>query len=463
MRQPRSSLIRPALLAFAVVFAMVVAIVLGVGSIKRTLDDAFSAQRAIAEAQRFSALVVRAQLDEELGLRGFVASGRTMFLAPYRVASAAMPTTVAYLEDALVRADLAGERPFVAEASALNESWRMTVARPMLANRRRRDMQFLAVRGKTLVDRYRAALGHVERALVRRAAAETEAATLAVSRVGLVAVSAVMLVGAITAISLRRQSQLGRKLIDERRITYAMQRGLLQESLPTIPGIAVDASYVPAGREALVGGDWYDVYVLRDGRVMFAIGDVAGHGIAAAVVMSRAREAIVALGTHSSDPASVLARANDVLVLQQSTMATAIFGYVDPRARTMVYASAGHPPPLFVDAAGSASFLPYSGVPLGLMADQQFVNHSVVASGGSTLFFYTDGFTERTRDMLAGERALLEAAPTAIAQGPGHLAWRMHRRIFGEAPPNDDAAMLTFAFATPRAERADAAVARVAS
>ncbi|GAC1311327.1 MAG: hypothetical protein NVSMB19_25740 [Vulcanimicrobiaceae bacterium] len=432
--------------ALALVAAIVVAFSFGVGAIKGTLRDAFATERAIGEAHRYADLAIRLQLDEETAVRGYVGSGRRIFLEPYRRATREFDPTLDALEVALVRTHLADERTFVAQARATNRRWLTLVAGPLLADRRRPDAQFLGVRGKTLFDRYLAAIGHVDRALVARAAVETTAAALAVSRVGFLGVLAVVLVALVLAFSLRTQSRLGRELLDERRVAAAMQRGLLQSSLPKLASLAFDASYVPAGREALVGGDWYDVHVLAGERVMFSIGDVAGHGVDAAIVMSRAREAIVALGFHATDPADVLARVNDVLLLQNSQLATAIFGYVDSRTRTVTYASAGHPPPLLASPGAQPYFLPYGGSPLAMLRDQTFTNQRFVAPPGSALILYTDGFTERTRDMLEGERVLIAAAAEAAHAGFTDYATRIHRRIFGDAAPNDDAAIVTIAF-----------------
>lgn len=444
--ETRVTLLRPILVALALVGAIVVALYFGVGAIKQTLGDAFATERAISDAERFAGLAIRRQLDEDSAVRGFVNSGRHIYLQPYAKASGDTGAMFANLNAALVRADLGDERAFVAQAEATNLQWRRMVAQPLLADRHRSDAQFLGVRGKTLVDRFRAAIGHVDRALLARATLETTAAALAVSRVGGLGVLAVVLVALVVVLSLRVQTRLGRELLLQRRVTYAMQRGLLQAALPRVASVAFDASYVPAGREALVGGDWYDISVLPGGRIMFSIGDVAGHGVDAAIDMSRAREAIVALGFDGIDPASVLARANDVLLLQNSQMATAIFGYVEPQTRLVTYASAGHPPPLLAVPSAGARFLAHGGLPLGIVPGQTFANERFVAPHGSALVLYTDGFTERSRDMLAGERALIAAATEIARGGFTQFATRIHRHIFGENAPNDDAAIVTIAF-----------------
>lgn len=445
--QRRFSLLRPLLSALALVAAIVVVLYLGIGAIKGTLRTAFATQRALGDVQRYTGRAISGQLDEEAAIRGFVGSGRRLYLEPYALATREFAVTLDGLSDALVRAGLPEERGSVEQAAATNRQWQELVARPLLRDRARSDRTFVEVRGKTLVDRYRASIAQIDRAVRNATARETTAAALAVSRVSGIGLVTVVLVAIVLFFSLRVQSRMGRELDAERRVVAAMQRGLLQASLPTVPSIEFDASYVPAGREAYVGGDWYDVLALPDGRVMFSIGDVAGHGVEAAVVMSRAREAIVALGYAESDPARVLARANDVLILQQSQVATAIFGYVDPASRTVTYALAGHPPPLVAGPTTRPTILGYGGVPLGIVRDQIFENQSFVAEPGSAIVLYTDGFTERTRDVFAGERALVAAATELGTAGYASFATRIHRKIFGDVVPGDDAVVVTIAFA----------------
>ena len=451
----RFSLLRPLLSALALVAAIVVVLYVGIGTIKATLRTAFETQRALGDVQRYTGLAISRQLDEEAAIRGFVGSGRRLYLEPYAAATREFAFTFDALSDALVRAGLPEERASVAQAAEMNRQWQDLVARPLLADRQRRDRAFVEVRGKTLVDRYRAAIAQIDRAVRDATTREMTAAALAVSRVSGIGLVTVLLVGIVLLISLRAQSRMGRELDAERRVAAAMQRGLLQASLPLVASIAFDASYVPAGREAFVGGDWYDVLALPDGRVLFSIGDVAGHGVEAAVVMSRAREAIVALGYAETDPARVLARANEVLILQQSQVATAIFGYVDPVSRTIVYALAGHPPPLVAGPTTRPTIRPYGGVPLGIVRGHIFENETFVAEPGSAIVLYTDGFTERTRDVSAGECALLDAAAELGKSGYGSFATRIHRKIFGDVVPSDDALVVTMTFAPSVADASD--------
>jgi serine phosphatase RsbU (regulator of sigma subunit) len=134
-----------------------------------------------------------------------------------------------------------------------------------------------------------------------------------------------------------RQASISRRLDaetlradTEHQLTAKLQEAFLKQPLPAISNMGFSATYLPAATRSLVGGDWYDAFELPHGRVMFSLGDVAGHGIEAAVAMSRARQAIIAAALQDNDPGSVLARANETFMMQDTRFATAICGYIDP-------------------------------------------------------------------------------------------------------------------------------------
>jgi serine phosphatase RsbU (regulator of sigma subunit) len=233
---------------------------------------------------------------------------------------------------------------------------------------------------------------------------------------------------------------------NEKRIADALQAAFVQKALPTIPNLGFHASYIPAGAEAQVGGDWYDAFELPDGRILFSIGDVAGHGIEAAVIMSRARQAIISNALNERDPALVLHRANETLMLQEPKMVTAICGYIDPRSLEIHYATAGHPPPVLAFPDREPYFLEHDGMPLGILPDVQYGSFTTTAQPGALLVLYTDGVIEHKRDLFDGERRLLEAARTVVAQGSSDPASSVRHEIFAENAPTDDVAIMTVSF-----------------
>lgn len=147
-------------------------------------------------------------------------------------------------------------------------------------------------------------------------------------------------------------------------------------------GVTLRGAYVCAEKETQVGGDWYDAFHLPDGRILFSIGDVAGHGIEAAVVMTYARQAIIAAAIDESDPAMVLERTNRAILLQDAKMVTAICGFVDTTTFETVYSTAGHPAPILVGPGLGARYLPQSGVPLGVFTECDYQRYVIKPQDG---------------------------------------------------------------------------------
>lgn len=199
----------------------------------------------------------------------------------------------------------------------------------------------------------------------------------------------------------------------------AIQRTLLPTSLPLLPGWSVDARYEPAGT-GQVGGDWYDVLRLADGRLALTIGDVTGHGLATAAAMGQLRNATRAYLLDAAPPAVVLSRvaalARWTLPGQMATMAVAL---LDPATGEVEYSGAGHLPPLVVRADGSAAWEPVLGSPLiGLLAGEPAWGRTTLAPGDALLLF-TDGVIERRRESLRD--ALARTAEAVGRPVPGDL------------------------------------------
>jgi PAS domain S-box-containing protein len=205
----------------------------------------------------------------------------------------------------------------------------------------------------------------------------------------------------------------------EHNIAATLQRSLLPEELPKIPGVTLAVRYVPATTGLEVGGDWYDVLPLSDGRVGLAIGDVAGHGLRAAATMGQLRMALRAYALEGSEPGQVVRRVRELVRrLIPSEMATLLYLVLDPDATSITFANAGHLPPLLV-ANGEAYYLEGGlAPPLGAAphpGDAAEVN--VQLEPDSTLVLFTDGLVERRGVSLRdGLDQLMEEARVA---GPG--------------------------------------------
>ena len=266
------------------------------------------------------------------------------------------------------------------------------------------------------------------------------------------------------AIALHTQTAFTR----EHRVADRLQRALLPESFPQVAGLSFGGDYRPASAEAEVGGDWYDAFALPDGRIAISIGDVAGHGLEAAVIMGEVRQALRAAAIGSDKPSAVLEAVNGVINLRESiSMVTAIFAFYDPQSCIVRYAIAGHPPPIIATPDGFSQVLPGGGLPLGASDAVRSRDWTFTLPPGAQLVLYTDGLIEYDRDIEAGQAILLDAISTELAcSGNANPAAAIQARVFADAQNKDDAATLTLtrsALVTPEAKLVFSAIPIVAA
>ena len=186
----------------------------------------------------------------------------------------------------------------------------------------------------------------------------------------------------------------------ERIAGQSLQRSLLPERPPLIPGLDVAVRYFPAsGGE--VGGDWYDVFVLPNGSIGLAIGDVVGRGLPASSTMAKVRNALRAYALYAG-PAEVMRRLEQFMwQLNPGEMATVLYGVLDPVRLDFTFANAGHMPPFIVEQTGIAHALEVApNPPLGTSTATIFVEHLQRLEGGTALLLYTDGLIERRTESL---------------------------------------------------------------
>jgi GAF domain-containing protein len=194
-----------------------------------------------------------------------------------------------------------------------------------------------------------------------------------------------------------------------RETAVRLQRAVLPEELPPMAGWDFASRYSPAGRTE-VGGDFYDVVPLDDGRVAVFVGDVMGRGFAAAAAMSTMRAAVRAYLAVDPTPERVMRRL-DVMFAQfdVSQLVTVLYAVLDPERGILTLANAGHPPPVVVRVDGTSQQLPPAeSAPLGVAA-QRRTQVTEPFRAGDTLLAFTDGLIERrTEDIDLGQRRLLE-------------------------------------------------------
>ncbi|WP_436498570.1 PP2C family protein-serine/threonine phosphatase [Actinokineospora sp. HUAS TT18] len=199
----------------------------------------------------------------------------------------------------------------------------------------------------------------------------------------------------------------------DRAAVAALQRGLLPGRLPQVAGLEFAARYVP-GSGTGFGGDWYDVFHLPGGRLGVVIGDVAGSGLGASVVMGRLRSALRAYALECERPEQVLGKLDrKASHFEHDAMATVAYMIVEPSLRRATISVAGHPPPLLVDADGSAGFVPVEpDPPIGFGLAITGRRAHTFDLTGSVVVLYTDGLVERRDEPIEDRMAQLRQAAT---------------------------------------------------
>jgi PAS domain S-box-containing protein len=231
----------------------------------------------------------------------------------------------------------------------------------------------------------------------------------------------------------------------EHRIAETLQRSLLPQTLPSLPGVELGARYLPAASEAEVGGDWYDAIALTGGRALLVLGDVSGKGLAAASTLGALRNAIRAYALEGHGPAEIAERLNEFVLADpgREHMATLVLAVFDPVGGELTWVNAGHPSPLLLSAEGDASLLEGGrSVPLGVLPFPGYAVATTVIEPGGALVLYTDGLIERRGEHLDDGMDLLLVT---AAQGPLDPDALCDRLLAAAAPTgatSDDIALL---------------------
>ncbi|MET9695363.1 SpoIIE family protein phosphatase [Streptomyces sp. NPDC006529] len=236
----------------------------------------------------------------------------------------------------------------------------------------------------------------------------------------------------------------------ERELTTGLQRSMMPQLGPEIPGMTIAARYVPTGGGLQVGGDWYDMIPLPSGRFALVIGDVQGHDVRAAGLMGQLRIAVRAYASEGHRPDAVLSRASRFLAGLCSSegragtygdgradadaeadhlsarFATCLYVECDPRSGLLEVARAGHPDPAVRMTDGTVLMRPTAGgLPLGIVADTDYPTTRFTLEPGETMMLCTDGLIETGGHDLdtgwARLRAILESDAHSAAQGGENL------------------------------------------
>ena len=242
------------------------------------------------------------------------------------------------------------------------------------------------------------------------------------------------------AVSSREQLVAVQRELD---IASKMQQAILPTEFPWSDQYHAFGRMTPA-RE--VGGDFFDLVRLPDGRVGLCIADVSDKGVPAALFMMSSRTVLKSAATSTMDPSAVLRDANDLLVEDNDTMmfVTLLYAVYNPATGELTYANGGHNPPLLVHSDGSSSYLPSTkGIALGVLPDAEFQRNTVHCAKGDTIVFYTDGVTDALNE--AGEEFGTERLQQIFADAPPQDCQSATQKLIdtveafaGETPQTDD-------------------------
>lgn len=190
------------------------------------------------------------------------------------------------------------------------------------------------------------------------------------------------------------KERMAKELEEARRVQLA----LFPSRAPELAGFEVTGLCLPCQE---VGGDWYDYIPLQDGRLALVLADVSGKGMAAALLMASTRSILRLFAERELPPREVLAQVNRVLVqdFPRAKFVTMIYAVLDPASRSLVFANAGHLPPLFVDSAGARFLEIDSGLALGIQ-EVAFTEYRLDLPAGSRLLLYSDGVNEAMNSSL---------------------------------------------------------------
>jgi phosphoserine phosphatase RsbU/P len=214
-----------------------------------------------------------------------------------------------------------------------------------------------------------------------------------------------------------------------------LQTGVLPRTLPDVPGFEIGAAYHPGSGLRAIGGEFYDVFPVKNGWG-FVIGSAAGRGEEAAAVTAMVRNGLRVLSVWEDDPDEALRKVNDALVAQRTGMfVMAAAGFV--RGRKVRLASAGHHPAALLQAAGGVRFSDGGGVPLGFEEGAVPATEELTLSAGETLVLYSDGLvgSQSAGGETYGEGRLSEVLARCVGQPPGALVKAVeedHRAFSGD-------------------------------
>ena len=226
----------------------------------------------------------------------------------------------------------------------------------------------------------------------------------------------------------------------DRAAVTALQRSLVPSALPAVAGAEMAGRYIPGS--GAVGGDWYDVFTLPTGQLCVTVGDVAGSGLAAAVIMGRMRSTLRAYALETADPSEVLGRLDRKMQhFEPDALATVVYAVIEPGLDQMHVALAGHFPPVIARPGQPAELADIqTGALIGVAPRARRPVTTVPFPPDALLCFYTDGLVERPGEVI--DEGLDRLCAAVTAQSPEAACAAVMGAMVGSEPARDDIALL---------------------
>jgi serine phosphatase RsbU (regulator of sigma subunit) len=236
----------------------------------------------------------------------------------------------------------------------------------------------------------------------------------------------------------RMSTEIGRMYVEQRSVAETLQRAILPDQAPAIPGMQIAVRYLPGVSGAEVGGDWYDVVPLGGGRFVFLVGDVSGRGVRAAALMASLHYASRAYALEGHPPAVILGQLTRTMdIAEDGHFATVLCGLVDVGTHEVILANAGHLPPLVCGGDGASLVQAKPGWPIGIPGSAMFEPTLLTTAAHDTLIAYT-GLVERRGETLdAGLKRLQEAATAQCGSSLDDLLSSLVSELTGDSPADD--------------------------
>ncbi|MDI6807700.1 MAG: SpoIIE family protein phosphatase [Candidatus Eisenbacteria bacterium] len=244
---------------------------------------------------------------------------------------------------------------------------------------------------------------------------------------------------------LHKESLERERLQHEISLASRIQKRLLPAGAPEIPGYEIFIFSKPCDE---VGGDYYDFLFLDNSAVGIALGDVTGHGVPAALLMSNL-QALLKTVSRSQKTVSKIAEETSSLLFEctdPGNFATLFLGVLDPEKETITYSNAGQNPPVLARSTGEIELLTEGGIPLGVLGDVKFVERTIRLEKGDSLVIFTDGVVEKTNSdgEEFGDDRLLDIVKNSVKNNASETGNKISENLAGFSPGSVESDDITF-------------------